>query len=181
MAQLKSYDDAFAAFFPRLQGDGITKSNTLFVFTVDEGDHFVGGTQTNCDGVNTPCDYGPNQIGELNANIDTLVQNQFPSLASQFLGSAAPNAFTVHGDDAPPFYLTQKGATGGALGQTDPLTRTFERDIAGLTAVNPYTGNTDVLTDRMADQAGMKALHMVTTATRRGTPSSCCSRTRTTS
>jgi hypothetical protein len=162
--QLKSYDDAFAAFFQRLQGDGITKSNTLFVFTVDEGDHFVGVTQTGCDGVNTPCNYGPNQIGELNANIDTLVSNQFPSLASQFLGAAAPNSFTVHGDDAPPFYLTHKAATGGGpFDQTDPLTRTFERDIAALTAVNAYTGNTDQLSVRMADQAGMKALHMITT------------------
>ncbi len=164
VAQLKSYDDAFAAFFKRLQSDGITKANTLFVFTVDEGDHFVGVTQTGCDGVNTPCDYsGPNQIGELSANIDTLVQNQFPSLASQFLGSAAPNSFTVHGDDAPPFYLTHKAAGGGGLlDETDPLTRTFERDVAGLTALNPYTGNTDQLAVRMTDQAGMKALHMFT-------------------
>src|SRR5206468_1441151 len=30
-AQLKAYDDAFAAFFDRLAGDGITKDNTLFV------------------------------------------------------------------------------------------------------------------------------------------------------
>ena len=134
------------------------------MFTVDEGDHFVGVTKTGCDGVTTPCVYGPGEIGELNANIDTLVSNQFPSLASQFLGAAAPNAFTVHGDDAPPFYLTHKAATGGGpFDQTDPLTRTFERDIAELTAVNAYTGNTDQLTVRMADQAGMKALHMFTT------------------
>ena len=134
------------------------------MFTVDEGDHFVGVSKTGCDGVNTPCDYGPGEIGELNANIDTLVSNQFPSLASQFLGAAAPNSFTVHGDDAPPFYLTHKAATGGGpFDQTDPLTRTFERDIAGLTAVNAYTGNTDQLAVRMADQAGMKALHMFTT------------------
>ncbi|MGZ4394078.1 MAG: hypothetical protein ACXVZ2_01785 [Gaiellaceae bacterium] len=161
VAQLKSYDDAFAAFFQRLQDDGITKANTLFVFTVDEGDHFVGVTQTGCDGVTTPCNYAPGQIGELSANIDTLVSNQFPTLASQFLGPAAPNAFTVHGDDAPPFYLTHKG--GAAFDQTDPLTRTFERDISGLTALNSYTGNTDQLIVRMADQAGMKALHMITT------------------
>jgi hypothetical protein len=162
--QLKSYDDAFAAFFQRLQNDGITKNNTLFVFTVDEGDHFVGVTKTNCDGVTTPCVYGPNEIGELNANIDTLVSNQFPSLATTFLGAAAPNAFTVHGDDAPTFYLTHKAATGGGpFDQIDPLTRTFERDISQLTAVNSYTGNTDQLAVRMADQAGMKALHMITT------------------
>ena len=158
--QLKAYDDAFAAFFARLAADGIDKSNTLFVFTVDEGDHFVGVQKTNCDGVTTPCVYGANEVGEINANIDTLV-TQFPSLAAQFLGTGAPNAFTVHGDDAPPFYLAKKGV--GPLAQTDPLTREFERDIANLTAVNPYTGATDHLMVRMADQTEMKALHMFTT------------------
>ncbi|HVY40170.1 MAG TPA: hypothetical protein VHM31_19660, partial [Polyangia bacterium] len=164
VAQLKSYDDAFAAFFTRLAADGIDKTNTLFVFTVDEGDHFVGGTPTpaNCDGVNTPCDWSTNnQVGEINANIDTLVANQLPTVASAFLGASAPNTFTVHGDDAPTFYLAKKGA--GPLGQTDPDTRNFERQIAGLTAVNPYTGATDHLLYRMADQTGMKALHMFTT------------------
>ncbi|HZU76986.1 MAG TPA: hypothetical protein VFA70_09500, partial [Dehalococcoidia bacterium] len=42
-AQLKAYDDAFAAFFQSLAQHGIDKSNTLFVVTVDEGDHFLGG------------------------------------------------------------------------------------------------------------------------------------------
>jgi hypothetical protein len=160
--QLKAYDDAFAAFFARLAADGIDKTNTLFVFTVDEGDHFVGVRKTGCDGVTTPCVYGPNEVGEINANIDTLVQHQFPALAAQFLGSAAPNAFTVHGDDAPTFYLAKKGTGGGPLAQTDPATRSFERQMADLTAVNPYTSLTDRLLVRMADQAGMKALHMFT-------------------
>ena len=43
-AQLKAYDDAFAAFFQNLADHGIDKSNALFVITVDEGDHFAGGT-----------------------------------------------------------------------------------------------------------------------------------------
>jgi hypothetical protein len=162
VAQLKAYDDAFAAFFTRLAADGIDKSNTLFVFTVDEGDHFVGGTPTpaGCDGVNTPCDW-TNQVGELNANIDTLITHQFPALSAKFLDAGHPNTFTVHGDDAPPFYLAKVGA--GPLGQTDPDTRAFERSVAGLTAHNPYTGATDSLLVKMADQAGMKALHMFTT------------------
>ena len=159
--QLKAYDDAFEAFFDRLAHDGITKDNTLFVFTVDEGDHFVGVTKTDCDGVTTLCVYGTNEVGEINSNIDTLVTHQFPALAAQFLGSAAPNAFTVHGDDAPPFYLAKKGAGGGPLAQADPLAREFERDIAALTAVNPYTGLIDNLMVRMADQTGMRALHMI--------------------
>jgi hypothetical protein len=159
--QLADYDKAFAAFFARLAADGITKDNTLFVFTVDEGDHFVGLKKTGCDGVTAPCVYNDGEVGEINANIDTLVSKQFPDLAAQFLGTSAPNAFTVHGDDAPPFYLAKKSS--GPLAQTDPLTRTFERSIARLTAVNPYTGATDTLMVRMADQTGMKALHMITT------------------
>src|SRR3989454_1613966 len=42
-AQLAAYDDAFGKFYDRLAADGINKSNTLFVVTVDEGDHFAGG------------------------------------------------------------------------------------------------------------------------------------------
>jgi hypothetical protein len=171
VAQLKAYDDAFAAFFSRLAADGIDKSNSLFVFTVDEGDHFVGSEPSNpgCDGVTTACDWeslqdGHPRVGELNANIATLVANQFPtSLSSQFQGAAALNAFTVHGDDAPTFYLARKGAGGGQLEQTDPLNRDFERNVAKLTAVDQYTGETDTLMVAMADQAEMKLLHMYTT------------------
>ena len=43
VAALAAYDDAFNKFFTRLAADGITRDNTLFVFTADEGDHFVGG------------------------------------------------------------------------------------------------------------------------------------------
>ena len=42
--QLADYNTAFGAFFERLKSDGIDKSNTLFIVTVDEGDHFAGGT-----------------------------------------------------------------------------------------------------------------------------------------
>ena len=54
---LKSYDDAFGAFFDRLANDGINSSNTLFVVTADENDHYAGQQAQNCDGVNTPCVY----------------------------------------------------------------------------------------------------------------------------
>jgi hypothetical protein len=171
--QLAAYDQAFANFFTELAAHGIDKSNTLFVITVDEGDHFVGGTPTpaGCDGVSlitnpdgsTTRNYctWTNQIGEIQMNIDTAVQTQFPSLYATFLGSGAPDNFTVHGDDAPTFYLSKRGV--GALGQTDPDTRTFERTIAGLTEVNPYTANTDTIMAFEADQTGMKAIHMFTT------------------
>jgi hypothetical protein len=163
VAQLAAYDQAFANFFTELAAHGIDKTNTLFIITVDEGDHFVGGTPTppTCDGTpGNTCNW-TGQIGEIDLNIDTAVQNQFPSLFNTFLASTGPDTFTVHGDDAPPFYLARKGA--GPLGQTDPDTRTFERTIAGLTAVNPFTGNTDKVLDLYADQTGMKSLHMFTT------------------
>src|SRR6267378_3557540 len=52
--QLHDYDVAFQKFFDRLAVDGINNRNTLFIFTVDEGDHFVGDqpTPAGCDGVN---------------------------------------------------------------------------------------------------------------------------------
>src|SRR5258708_4047314 len=39
-----------------------------------------GSQPAACDGVSTPCDW-TSQVGELNANIDTLVTHQFPALA----------------------------------------------------------------------------------------------------
>lgn len=165
VAQLKAYNQAFGAFFARLAKDGIDATNTLFIFTVDEGDHFVGGTPTpaGCDGVTVPCSYAAGQIGEVDVNIDTILNEQFPGLGEQFLGDSAPYAFTVHGDDAPPFYLAKYGPGGGPLGQTDPLTRVFEQSVAQLTVIDPYTGAPDLLLAQMGDQTEMKALHMYTT------------------
>jgi hypothetical protein len=67
--QLQAYDKAFGQFFARLAKDGISKSNTLFVVTADENDHFIGGppSPTNCDGVTTPCTYP--KKGEIAADL----------------------------------------------------------------------------------------------------------------
>jgi hypothetical protein len=177
--QLQAYDQAFANFFARLANDGIDSSNTLFVFTVDEGDHFVGvaPSPSTCDGTaGNFCSYPPpaaqsSGLGEVNVNIDLLFSSDQPAVASMFkMGNdtnpSAAYDFTVHGDDAPPFYLSRISADAGATGplaQTDPVARNFERASGQLTLVNPYTGNTDNLLFKMADQAGMQALHMVTT------------------
>jgi hypothetical protein len=143
---LKSYDQAFNTFFTRLGNDGINQSNTLFVFTADEGDHFVGGppSPANCNGVTISCTYS--KIGEINANMAGLLATQ--------QGITTP--FTVHSDSAPNVYIT------GNPARTAPVTRTFERATGKLTAVNPITGNTDTLTNFMADPVEMKLLHMVT-------------------
>ncbi|MDH6138106.1 hypothetical protein P3T35_000083 [Kitasatospora sp. GP30] len=145
-AQLKSYDNAFGNFFDRLNKDGINKSNTLFVVTSDENDHFVGGqpTPANCDGVTVPCSY--QQIGEVNANARGLLATQ--------QGVTTP--FQVHADSAPNFYLN------GRPGQDDPTTRSFEQAWSKVTAVNPITGKTDTVSNYLADQAEQKILHMQT-------------------
>jgi hypothetical protein len=50
--QLADFNRAWGQFFARLKKDGIDASNTLFVITPDEGDHFAGNTPSpaNCDG-----------------------------------------------------------------------------------------------------------------------------------
>lgn len=146
VAQLKAYDEAFGKFFNRLTNDGLTSSNTLFVFTADEGDHFVGGAPSpaNCDGVTIACTYS--QIGEVNANLAGLLATE--------QGITTP--FTVHSDSAPTIYLTGNPARDAAI------TRQFDQALGQLTAVNPITGNTDTLTNFLADSVEMQFLHMVT-------------------
>jgi len=144
--QLKDYDAAFAAFFQRLASDGIDKSNTLFVFTVEEGDHFAGAdpAPASCDGVNVPCTYP--LVGEVNGNLAGLLATQE--------GITTP--FAVHSDMAPTIYLT------GNPARTAAPTRAFGRALGRLSAVNPYTGQPENLSVALADTVGMKALHMVT-------------------
>ncbi|HEU5438055.1 MAG TPA: hypothetical protein VFU88_02100 [Ktedonobacterales bacterium] len=146
VAALAAYDSAFAKFFARLAADGINRSNTLFVFTADEGDHFAGGTPSpaGCDGVTTPCTYS--QIGEINANLAGLLATE--------KGITTP--FRVHSDSAPTIYITGNPAPG------TPTVRTFEQGLAGITAVNPMTGQTDTVAQAMADPVEMKLLHMIT-------------------
>jgi hypothetical protein len=146
VAQLKAYDEAFAKFFDRLAADGITKDNTLFMFTTEEGDHFVGSQPKppECDGVNVPCSY--DIVSEVNANLAGLLATQ--------QGITTP--FTVHSDMSPTVYITGNPARNVAV------TRDFGRALSRLTAVNPITGETNNLNVAVADPVGMKALHMIT-------------------
>ncbi|HEX6778300.1 MAG TPA: hypothetical protein VF099_08875 [Ktedonobacterales bacterium] len=146
VAALHAYDQAFGAFFARLAKDGINQSNTLFVFTADEGDHFVGGAPSpaGCDGVTVPCTYS--QIGELNANMAGLLATE--------QGITTP--FKVHSDDAPTVYITGNPARDAAV------TRAFEQATGKLTSLNSITGNTDTLTQFLADPVEMNLLHMIT-------------------
>jgi hypothetical protein len=156
VAQLKAYDAAFATFFTRLEGDGITPNNTLFILTSDENDHFAGGPPLNaCDGVTTPCTYtpgkvGPNTVGELLSNIQSLLGKEDPTL------NFTNTPFDIHFDMAPVFYISGQPARDSAIA------RQFEHDTSKLTAVNPRTGNTDTLTRFLADPVELKLLHMIT-------------------
>jgi sulfatase-like protein len=145
-AALKANDDAFAKFFARLQSDGINSKNTLFVFTSDEGDHFVGGqpTPANCDGITIPCLYS--KIGEISTDVAGLFANQ--------TGIVTP--FKVHADTAPTIYITDNPA------RNSTITRDFERAVGNLTAHNPIMNQTDTLTEFLADPVEMKLLHMIT-------------------
>jgi len=154
VAQLKAYDNAFAAFFDRLAADGITKDNTLFAVTVDEGDHYAGGlgipqadgtlaySHANCSWTTAPA-CPSNQIGEVNLNIKPKLPATTPS-------------FVVHSDSAPTFYVN------GQPARTDPTLRQMERDVLGLQAIDPYVSSSaDRVFLQMADPVGEKALHMV--------------------
>jgi hypothetical protein len=150
--QLQDYDRAFQKFFDRLAADGMNKTNTLFIFTVDEGDHFVGDAPTpaGCDGVTTPCTY--NRVGEINADLRRMVFTQFND----------STLFSVHSDDAPTVYVNGT-ATQPLRDQTDPIVRTLERETAQLSWLNPYTGVVENnIMVAQADHTGMRTLHMIT-------------------
>jgi hypothetical protein len=151
-AQLQAYDDAFGKFFSRLADDGINKSNTLFVFTVDEGDHFVGDAPTpaGCDGVNTACTY--NRVGEINGDLRRMVSTEFGD----------STLFSVHSDDAPNVYVNGT-PTQPIRDQSDPVVRNLEREMSQLSWLNPYTGTTENgIMVALADHTEMQTLHMVT-------------------
>jgi hypothetical protein len=159
--QLKEYDRAFGQFFDRLTNDGITKDNTLFVITVEEGDHFAGGQPSNpgCDGVTTACQWQhvtcptattpvcpPDNVAEVNVNLRGLLTTQ----------TGNTTGFDVHSDMAPAVYLHGDPARDAAV------TRQFEHDLVSVTAQNPYTGQTAPISRELIDRVGMRALHMIT-------------------
>jgi len=157
---LHEYDQAFATFFARLQRDGITKQNTLFVLTADENDHFAGGTSSDGTWSHTFCniDAGQqcpaNQIGEVNANLLSLLPNP----------GGQPN-FSVHNDSAPTVYVN------GNPARNDGTLRQLERDVSGAKAIDPYQSPTATpVALYLADKVGEKTLHMVTADPQR-TPS----------
>jgi hypothetical protein len=143
--QLKTENAAFGTFFSDLAAHGITKANTLFVVTADEGDHFAGGAPSpaNCNGVTITCSYS--KIGEVDGNLTGM-------LAAK--GVSTP--FDVEADSAPILYAH------GQPARTQAQVRTLERTAATLTAQDLAAGKTVPLTSYLADPVELKLLHMVT-------------------
>ena len=155
-AQLQRENQAFTAFFDRLNRDDINKSNTLFVFTVDEGDHYAGGPPTNpgCNGVTVACQYtpggvGPNTVGEQDVDLVNALEQE----KNDTIG------FDVHADSAPTVYVHGSSSPSGPPA-TEPSVRQLERDMSGLTLTNARTGAVDQVTQHIADQTGQMILHM---------------------
>jgi hypothetical protein len=143
--QLREENAAFGTFFAELAAHGITRQNTLFVVTADEGDHFVGGpaSPAGCNGVTVTCHYS--RIGEVNGNLTGL------------LGAAGVTApFDVAADSAPVVYVH------GQPGRTAAQIRSLEQAAASLKGQDLATGRTVRLTNYLADPVELKLLHMVT-------------------
>lgn len=143
--QLKQENAAFGTFFSQLAAHGINTSNTLFVVTADEGDHFAGGSPSpaNCDGVHVLCTY--KNVGEVDGDLTGI-------LAAQ--GVSTP--YDVEADSAPIVYVH------GQPGRTNSPVRSLERAAATATADDLATGKTVRLVNYMADPVELKLLHMVT-------------------
>jgi hypothetical protein len=144
-SQLKKENAAFGEFFAGLVAHGITKANTLFVLTADEGDHFVGGAPSpaNCNGVTIACTY--KKVGEVDGNLTGMLGAK---------GISTP--FDVQADSAPIVYVH------GQPSRTNSSVRALERTAAKLTAADLATGKTVPVTNYLADPVEMKLLHMIT-------------------
>jgi hypothetical protein len=144
-AQLRSENAAFGTFFTGLARHGITKANTLFVITADEGDHFVGGAAApaGCNGVRVACSY--KNVGEVDGNLTGM-------LAAK--GITTP--FDVQADSAPIIYVHHQP------GRANASVRALERTAANLTALDVAHGKAVRVTNYLADPVEMKLLHMIT-------------------
>ena len=164
-ANLAAYNLAFTKFFQRLADDGIDASNTLFIITADEGDHFAGANvgraidpTATCTG--TPgtlgysCSYPAGTLGEEAVNIHGLLQNQLGN-STPFYNESQGNSVYIHGNPGP----------------NDATTRQLERDFANAKANNTYDADpAQTIVNYEADPAVEQLLHF-TNADPNRTPS----------
>jgi hypothetical protein len=189
VAALKTYDDAFVAFFARLASDGINKGNTLFIVTADENDHYAGQQAQGCDGVTTPCVYNTVSSKPQHGQFD--VTNAGQSVATWtgpatwppatengplvgevgynmtwLIGNAIDGTgYDISFDSAPSFYIDGQLQAVDASGNVvlNPVLRDFERTAANLKAFDPYIDATQLtpVGRYLVDAPTLKALHMI--------------------
>jgi hypothetical protein len=189
VAELKRYDDAFATFFQKLADDGIDKSNTLFVFTADEGDHYAGQQAQGCDGVSTPCTYNTAAPGSkpahgifdltngAAADSSTWTPPAWPPASQngplvgevgmdlKWLFGTMPAGYDISFDSAPSFYIDGQPQAVDSSGHIalNPTLRTFEQRAASVRAFDPYINTTQLVpvANYLVDAPTLKALHMI--------------------
>jgi hypothetical protein len=167
-AQLHEYNAAFEAFFHRLKQAGITQHNTLFVFTVDEGDHYDGGPPLNesCNGVPEPCEYDTEEAGGAKYGTSEFKRDEgeidldLPSLIESKDG--IKTKFGFDDDDAPAIIVpNQESPSGPRPGADEQSVRALERAIGGASALDPIDNAEEPITVNLADETEEHILHMV--------------------
>ena len=189
VAALAAYDNAFGKFFDRLTGDGINTSNTLFIVTADENDHFAGQQAKNCDGVTTPCTYNTPGGNPQHGLYDLTNAGQsvatwtgpltWPPAGTNgpLVGEVGYNMFWLLGsmidstgydisfDSAPSFYINHQPQAVDGSGNVvvNSTLRQFEKAAANLKAFDPYLDATQLtpVARYLVDGPTLKALHMV--------------------
>jgi hypothetical protein len=96
--------------------------------------------------VTVPCSYAAGQIGELSANLPGLLATQFGNTTAFDVEPQGASIY-VHGQPGP----------------SDPTVRQLERDVAHITADNPYNGTTgDKIVNYQAGKVEQRILHIET-------------------
>ena len=168
---MREYNAAFQAFFTRLAADGITKANTLFLVTVDEGDHYAGGGPLNpgCDGATVACQYDTAEaggaafgtagfqrnVGEADVNLPALVKRR-----DRRPDDVRARTSTTRRRSSSP---TRPTTPATPPGPNDAGVRKLEREMGSLTEFNPINGRDAAIADDLADQTEEGILHMVNT------------------
>jgi hypothetical protein len=144
--QLVDYNTGWTNFFTRMKADGFDETNTLFIITTEEGDHFVGGPPNegnNCDGVTTFCTY--KNKGEVDVFANRLLSAQKNNNTT----------FDLHFDMSPNAYIA------GNPAYNAPVTRQLEHDMMSLQIPDPVLANRNVpMVGQLADRVEQKMLHM---------------------
>ena len=153
LAQAAYYNQAFGTFFQRLAADGITAAEHPVRAQLGRG-RPRGGRQR---GPGDPAD--PGELRRRDRALH-LPDRQLRRARGQRhrpaeRGDRRHHQFGMEFDTAPEYYVD------GDPSESSPQVRTFDHDVAALTADNPYTGATQKIANYLADPTEEAILHMV--------------------